>query len=158
MENFYDLLTRCNAAKNGFSKRFLFNACNEFFGDLKIDVGFEQSQAHLPQGCVDVRFADRAVSTQLFEDVLKFVRELGEHADKKLNVAAHNLRMADAFCAMASAHPRDRARLFFRGRYGRSRPCRTFFDSESQCASTFFPWDFALIITLQDFSCNFCVT
>ena len=27
-----------------------------------------------------------------------------------------------------------------------------------QCASTFFPWDFALIITLHDFSCSFCVT
>jgi hypothetical protein len=27
-----------------------------------------------------------------------------------------------------------------------------------QCASTFFPCDFALTITLHDFSCNFWVT
>ena len=47
MKNFYDLLTRRNAAKNAFSKRFFFNTCNEFFGDLKIDVGFKQGQPHL---------------------------------------------------------------------------------------------------------------
>ena len=63
MENFYDLLTRRNAAKNGFAKRFLFNAANEFFGDLKVDVGFEQSETHLPQRGIDIRLADRAVTT-----------------------------------------------------------------------------------------------
>ncbi len=73
MENFDDLLTGRNAAKNSFSKRFLFDARNESLGDLKIDVGFEQSQTYLAQRGIDVRFVDRAVSTQLFEDVLKFV-------------------------------------------------------------------------------------
>jgi hypothetical protein len=50
---------------------------------LKIDVGFEQSQAYLAQRGIDVRFVDRAVSTQLFEDVLEFVSELGEHNAKR---------------------------------------------------------------------------
>jgi hypothetical protein len=49
---------------------------------LKIDVGFEQSQAYLAQRGIDVRFADRTVPTQLFEDVLEFVRELRKHDAK----------------------------------------------------------------------------
>jgi hypothetical protein len=57
---------------------------------LKIDVGFEQSQAYLAQRGIDVRFADRTVPTQLFEDVLEFVRELRKHDAKKLCVAAHD--------------------------------------------------------------------
>src|SRR6266513_5649643 len=84
MENFNNLLTRRNAAKNVFPERFFFDAGNEFFGDLKIDISFEQSQPHLAQCSVDVRFADRAVSTQLFEYVLQFVAELRKHG---LNVS-----------------------------------------------------------------------
>jgi hypothetical protein len=34
------------------------------------------------------------VSTQLFEDVLKFVRELRKHDAKKLDVVAHDARVA----------------------------------------------------------------
>jgi hypothetical protein len=82
VENFDDLLTGRNAAKNGFSKRLLFDARNESLGDLKIDVGFEQSQAYLAQRGIDVRFTDRTVPTQLFEDVLEFVRKLRKHDAK----------------------------------------------------------------------------
>jgi hypothetical protein len=88
MENFDDLLPRRNAAKNGFSKGFLFDAPNEFLGDLKIDVCLEQSEAYLAQRGIDVRFVDRAVSTKVFEDVLELVRELRKHDAKKLGVAA----------------------------------------------------------------------
>ena len=91
MENFDDLLTGRNAAKNGLSNRFLFDARNESLGDLKIDIGVKQSEAYMAQRGIDVRFANRAVSTQLFEDVLKFVRELRKHDAKKLEVAAHDV-------------------------------------------------------------------
>jgi hypothetical protein len=94
VENFDDLLSRRNAAKNGFSKGFLFDPRNEFLGYLKIDDGFEQSQAYLAQRGIAVRFVYRAVSTQVFEDVLEFVRELRKHDAKKLGVAAHDRRGA----------------------------------------------------------------
>ena len=54
MENFYDLLTWRDAAENGFAERLFFYAGNEFFGYLKIDIRFEQSQAHVTQRGVDV--------------------------------------------------------------------------------------------------------
>ena len=47
--------------------------------DLEIDIRFEQREAHLPQRVVDVRLADRAVTAQVLEDVLKFIAELRKH-------------------------------------------------------------------------------
>ena len=44
--------------------------------DLEIDVGLEQRQPHLPHRVADVRLADRAVTAQVLENVLKFVAEL----------------------------------------------------------------------------------
>ncbi len=55
VKNFYDLLTRRNAAKYTFAKRFLFYASNEFSGDLKINIRFEQRHPNLAQRSVDVR-------------------------------------------------------------------------------------------------------
>ena len=76
MENFYDLLTWCDAAKYCFPERLFFHAGNEFLRDLKIDVRLQQSQADMAQRGVDVRFADRAVAAQLFENVLQLIAEL----------------------------------------------------------------------------------
>src|SRR5438552_18456321 len=76
MKNFYDLLTRRNAAKHSFAERFLFYAGNEFSGDLKIDVGFKQCHANVAQCSVDVRFADNPVPTEFFENLLKLVAKL----------------------------------------------------------------------------------
>src|SRR5436190_4111732 len=70
MENFHDLLPGRDAAKDRFPERLFPHAANEVLRDLKIDVSLEQSQANLAQRGVDVRFADRAVATQLFENVL----------------------------------------------------------------------------------------
>jgi hypothetical protein len=159
VENFDDLLTGRNAAKNGFSKGFLFDARNEFLGDLKIDVCLEQSEAYLAQRGIDVRFVDRTVSTKVFEDVLELVRELRKHDANKLGVAAdHHHGGAHIFAQ--GEYVLALARDYFLGvATGEvAAPAAPSSIPKVQCASTFFPWDFALIITLHDFSCNFCVT
>ena len=79
MKNFYDLLTWSDTAQHGFAEGLLFDAGNEFFRDLKIDIGLEQCQSDVPQRIVDVRFADRAVTAQVLENVLEFIAELRKH-------------------------------------------------------------------------------
>src|SRR5919204_3772838 len=158
MKNFYDLLAGRNAAKYGFSKRLFFDTCNELFGDLKIDISFEQSQPHLTQRGVDVRFADRAVSPQLFENILKFVGELGKHnRDCAFRVMKRGFSNSEAFGVNKS--PLLETAAYFLGvAIGEVPLAAPSSIPKVQCVSTFFPWDFALIITLHDFSCNFCVT
>src|SRR4030095_1188558 len=108
MKNFDDLLAGRNAAEHGFAKRFFFDACNESFGDLKLDITLEQSQPHMAQRGIDVRFTDRAVSTQLLENILKFVRKLGEHDGKKLGGAARHFWIMHAFRMLPSASTQSR--------------------------------------------------
>src|SRR6266542_3828152 len=79
VENLYDLLSGCNTANNWFTQRFFLNTRNEFPGDLKIDIRFEQRQAHLAQRCVDIRLADYAMPSELFENFLKLVAKLWKH-------------------------------------------------------------------------------
>ena len=62
-------MLRTTVSPSAFSLTLAMN----FSGDLKIDIGFEQRQANLAQRGVDVRLVDHAMSTKLFEDVLKFV-------------------------------------------------------------------------------------
>jgi hypothetical protein len=88
VKDFYDLLTGRNAAKHSFAERFLFYAANEFSGDLKIDVGFKQCQAHVAQCSVDVRLADNAVPTEFFENLLKLIAELWKHTHGGTRVVA----------------------------------------------------------------------
>src|SRR6266513_541823 len=147
MKDFYDLLPGRNAAKHGFSERLFFDASNESFGDLKIDIGFKQSQPHMAQRGIDVRFTDGAVTTQLFENVLKFVRELGKHGDlqggsaspkmmSKLTQAQFYQRIDD------NAFEPQSLPLFFRRRYRRGRSRRAFFNSESPMRFDLFPLGF----------------
>src|SRR5437773_2393312 len=82
MENFYNLLTRRDAAENSFPERFFFDPRHESSGDLKVYIRFNQRQTHLAQCSVDVGFADNAVSTQVFENFLKLVAELLKHDAK----------------------------------------------------------------------------
>src|SRR5438094_8276909 len=79
MEDFYDLLTGRDAAENSFAERFFFYPPDEFSGDLKIYIRFEQRQAHLTQRGVHVRVADDATPTQILENSLKLVAELRKH-------------------------------------------------------------------------------
>src|SRR6266581_2046374 len=80
MKNFYDLLTWRDAAKNSFPERLFFYPPDEFSGDLKIYISFEEREAHLTQRSVHVGFADNAVPTQILENFLKLVAELWKHA------------------------------------------------------------------------------
>ena len=88
MKNFYDLLTWRNAAKYSFSERFLFYPGNEFSSDLKINIRFKQRHANLTQCSVDIRLADNAVSTEVFENLLKFVAKLRKHEQRALSKRA----------------------------------------------------------------------
>src|SRR5712692_1482141 len=54
IKNLNDLLTGRDAAQNGFAERFFFDARDEFFRNLKIDIGFEQSEPNLAQRGIDV--------------------------------------------------------------------------------------------------------
>ena len=79
MKNFYDLLTGRDAAENSFAERFFFYPRDEFSGDLKIYISFEEREAHLTQRSVHVGFADNAVPTQVLENFLKLVAKLWKH-------------------------------------------------------------------------------
>src|SRR5438093_13290904 len=79
MKNFYNLLAGRNAAKHTFAERFLFYASNEFSGDLKINIRFEQRHPNLAQCSVDIRFTANAMSTTVFENLLKFIAKLRKH-------------------------------------------------------------------------------
>ncbi len=76
MKNLNDLLARGDTAKHCFAERFLFDARDEIFCDLKIDIGFEQGEPNLPQRIVDVRFGNGAMAAQIFEDFLQLIAEL----------------------------------------------------------------------------------
>ena len=79
MKNFNNLLPGRDTSEHFFAERLLLDAGDELLRDLEIDVGFEQGKAHLAQSIVNVRFADRAVTAKVLEDVLKLVAELRKH-------------------------------------------------------------------------------
>src|SRR5438876_12025363 len=79
MKNLNDLLTGRDAPQHLLAERFFSDARDEVLGNLKIDIRLEEREPNLPQRIIDVRFADRAVSTQVLEDVLQLVAELRKH-------------------------------------------------------------------------------
>src|SRR6266478_4540636 len=108
MKNFYDLLTWRDATKNSFPERLFFYPPDEFSGDLKIYISFEEREAHLTQRSVHVGFADNAVPTQILENFLKLVAELWKHA--VVSAAPFNeWRSPDAHGSLETAAPWHRA-------------------------------------------------
>src|SRR2546427_8402235 len=79
VENFYNLLTRRDAAENSFPERFFFDPRDESSCNLKVYIRFNERQTHLAQCSVDVGFANNAVPTQVLENILKLVAELRKH-------------------------------------------------------------------------------
>ena len=73
MKDFYNLLPGRNATQDSFSDCFVPDSRDELLRDLKIDICFKQSQAHLSQCAVHIGLADRAVPAEIFEDLLQFV-------------------------------------------------------------------------------------
>ena len=79
VENFDDLLAWGHAAEHVRAERFLLHPGDEGLRHLKMHVRLQERQAHLPHGVGDVAFADGPVATQVLEDVLELVAELGKH-------------------------------------------------------------------------------
>jgi hypothetical protein len=76
---FYDLLAGRYATQHFLAQCFFFNPRDKVFCDLEIDIGFEERETDLAQRIVNVRLADRPVTTQVLKNVLKLIAELGKH-------------------------------------------------------------------------------
>ena len=72
-------MPRRDAAQHCLAERLLLNSRDNFFRDLKIDVGLEQRKSHLSQRTIDVRLGDGAVAPQVLENVLQLIAELRKH-------------------------------------------------------------------------------
>ena len=79
MKNLYDLLTGRDASQNFLAERFASHAGNKIFGHLEMHVGFQKSHSELTQRVSDILLRDSPVAAEVFEDVLKFIREPGKH-------------------------------------------------------------------------------
>ena len=66
-----DLLARLNALDDLLAEGLGLDALNEVPRHLEIHVGFEQGQAHLPEGLAGIGFGDRAQAAQVPESVLE---------------------------------------------------------------------------------------
>src|SRR5437763_694094 len=178
MKNLNDLLARRDTAQDFLAQSFFLYAGDKTFRDLEIDIRFEQREAHLPQRVVNVRLADRAVTAQVLEDVLKLIAELREHdysfalctkipGSARVSRVGHRvLAIADFSVKIVSARRRNQhaRRVLYP-----ERPWVRYFlgvgdvvaplpsTAKVQCASTFLPPDFASTMTLH-LSRNFWVT
>jgi hypothetical protein len=149
VKNLNDLLARRDAPQHFFSERLLLDPRDEILGDLEIDVRFQQGEPHLPHRVVDVRLADRSVTTEIFENVLKLIAQLRKHDEQRSSSccpyfffgAAVGLAAGVAGAGVAGPSPAPDSSIL-----------------NDQCVSTFFPPDFALTITVQVLSRSFCVT
>ena len=156
MKNLNDLLTGRNAAHDFLAQRFLLNARDEILGDLEIDVRLQQREPHLPHRIIDVRLADRSVTTEILEDVLQLVAELRKH-DESLTARC-------AVIVPSSSAGRLGSRLLVEP----LRPERQVQPAGAaavpssilnvQCVSIFLPPDTALTITVHVLSRSRCVT
>ena len=76
-----NLLSSLSEAKQGriLADRLLLDRRHELADDFERDISFEQSDAHLAQGELDVLFAQPAFATEAIEDGLQFFGEGFEH-------------------------------------------------------------------------------
>src|SRR5882724_1801917 len=114
------------------------------------------------QRSVDIRFADRAVATQLFENLLQLIAEFWKHKLLRNSKAGSSRPLLDDKFRRRSRDylaSRDGAPdpPYFFG-VGAAAPAAPSSIPNVQCASTFFPSDFAVRITVQLVSRSFCVT
>jgi hypothetical protein len=79
VENFYDLLAGSHAAENSFAEGLLLDLGYEILRNLEVDIGIEQGESNLAEGVRDIRFADLALAAEVFENILKFIRESAKH-------------------------------------------------------------------------------
>ena len=74
-----NLLAGMNALNDLLAERLGFDAFNEIAGDLEIDIGLQQGEAHLAQRIADVGLGNFAEAAQVLEGVLELVAQRIEH-------------------------------------------------------------------------------
>ena len=79
VEDFYNLLAGGHAAENGFAKGLLLDLGYEILRNLEVDIGIEQGEPNLSERVRDIRFADLTLAAEVFENILKFIRESTKH-------------------------------------------------------------------------------
>src|SRR5438094_346575 len=67
-------------------RRTFFSSGHEINCHLKIDIGLEQGQSHLPHSIVDIGFTDRSVTAEILENILKLFTKLRKHKDSETAV------------------------------------------------------------------------
>jgi hypothetical protein len=67
------------AAENSFAKGLLLDLGYEILRNLEVDIGIEQGEPNLSECVGDIRFADLALAAEVFENILKFIRESAKH-------------------------------------------------------------------------------
>jgi hypothetical protein len=110
-----------------FLQRLVFNFGDEVFGDLKMNVGFQQGQPNLTESIIDISLRDTAMTPEVLEDVLKFIGKLREH--DYVPLAAACLPAAGADGSTVKFHR----------------------------VSIFLPFTFAVKMTVYVFGTKFCV-
>jgi hypothetical protein len=70
VENFNNLLARCDASQDLLAESFFLNTRDKILRDLEIHIRVEQSQPHLAKGISHVRLRDPALPAKVFENVL----------------------------------------------------------------------------------------
>jgi hypothetical protein len=73
------LLTGRQAGQHLLAQRPLFDIGNELFDDPKVDIRFEERQAHLAQTFLDIALGQLAVALELLEDAVKLVGQVFKH-------------------------------------------------------------------------------
>jgi len=79
VKNFDDLLAGSDAAQNFLAQRLLLDPRDEILRHVEMHIGLLQRHAHLAHRIGNVLFADAAMATEVFEDVLEFVGKSGKH-------------------------------------------------------------------------------
>src|SRR4029077_1604186 len=163
-----DLLAGCDATQHFLAQRLFFDPRDKVFCNLEIDICFEQRETDLAQCIINVRLADRPVTAQILENVLKLIAELGKHGSIQFAVARRSgVAHASRVLVLASRPKQssDKVResetralpggftgafyFFGVGEADAAAGEPTSSTAKVQCVSTFFPPDFASTITLH---------
>ena len=74
IKDFNNLLARRDAPQHFLAERPVLDSRDEILGNLKVNVGFQQCQPNLAQRVIDVALRDRAMTPEVFKNILKLIR------------------------------------------------------------------------------------
>jgi hypothetical protein len=66
-DDFQELLLGSQALENLLAERFRLDGIEKGFDDFHMDVGFQESQADIPESVVDIFLADFSLAAQPFK-------------------------------------------------------------------------------------------